>query len=607
MKPIQLKLQGFGPYRDETIIDFTRFMKDGLFLITGPTGAGKTTLFDAMTFALYGDSSGSVRSNRNFRSDLVDDQTPTYVELIFELQGKQYRIHRTPSYKVSTRKTPLLHEVTLFAPNQHVIVGVKEVEQAIKSLLGLDVHQFKQVVMIAQGEFTRLLFADSAEKSKIFRSIFSTHIYSTLENLLYERFKSTKNSLEQEETLLISTFDGIKSNHSSLESFSPLILENMDPLLEVVQTSLEGLHNEINLKQSELKQLEAHSKELNVKLAYAKEINLNHQRLSEENHKLNDLLLQQPIIEQDKVVLKQAEDAALIEPTRQDVVRNQKEMDDFKTKIVSIQTEIDSFKLHLDSLKSTQNTLLQDQPRIEGLRKRKEALESAMHVFQELENIKNRLITQQSLFSHIQSQLQKLTHQKQEAQINHDQLETELAELLQLEKEELSLGSQIDKLQQSLKTIDEKVSYCIDLENTFKILSPLSDEITQLQDEVVAKKTLLDTFNQAFIQDRAYHLAQELKDHEPCPVCGSTHHPQLAQPTYDAVSQEQLKTLQHHIDTLNQTIQSKTHDHHSLQFKIDHLSKQLNISISHVSDLHQELIEHQNRDSLVLHEKRHHK
>lgn len=602
MKPIQLKLQGFGPYRDETIIDFTRFMKDGLFLITGPTGAGKTTLFDAMTFALYGDSSGSVRSNRNFRSDLVDDQTPTYVELIFELQGKQYRIHRTPPYKVSTRKTPLLHEVTLFAPHQHVIVGVKEVEQAIKSLLGLDVHQFKQVVMIAQGEFTRLLFADSAEKSKIFRSIFSTHIYSTLENLLYERFKSTKNSLEQEETLLISTFDGIKSNHSSLESFSPLILENMDPLLEVVQASLDGLHNEINHKQSELKQLEAHSKELNVKLAYAKEINLNHQRLSEENHKLNDLLLQQPIIEQDKVVLKQAEDAALIEPTRQDVVRNQKEMVDLKTKIVSIQTEIDSFKLHFDSLKSTQNSLLEDQPRIEGLKKRKEALESSRLMFQELENIKNRLHTQQSLFTHIQSQLSKLSHQKQEAQIDHDQLETELAELLQLEKEELSLGSQIDKLQQSLKTIDEKLSYCIDLENTFKILSPLSDEITQLQDEVVAKKTLLGTLNQAFLQDRAYHLAQELKDHEPCPVCGSIHHPQLAQPTYDAVSHEQLKTLQHHIDTLNQTIQSKTHDHHSLQFKIDHLSKQLNISISHVSDFHQELSEHHNRDALLLHE-----
>lgn len=601
MKPIQLKLQGFGPYKEETIIDFTRFMKDGLFLITGPTGAGKTTLFDAMTFALYGDSSGSVRSNRNFRSDLVDDQTPTYVELIFELQGKLYRLRRTPAYKISSRKTPLLHEVELWGPHQDVIVGVKDVEQAIKSLLGLDVHQFKQVVMIAQGEFTRLLFADSAEKSKIFRSIFSTHIYSTLESLLYDRFKSTKNSLEQEQTSLISTFDSIKSNHPSLDSFSPVILENMDSLLEVIQSSLDGLHEEIKLKRSELIQLETQSKELNIKLVHAKEVNLNHQRLSEENQKLNDLLLQQPLIEQDKVVLKRAEEAALIEPTRIDVVRNLKDIDDQKVKIDFIQNEVKSFQKDLTLLKETQNTLLEDQPRIEGLKKRKEALESSVHLFKELKNIKDALKTQQAQLSQDQAQLQKLTQQKQEAQIQHDDLDKELSELIQCEKEEVTLSSQIDQLQRSLKDHDEKLSHCIDCEDAIRKLSPMKDELTQLQDEFTTKKSLLDTLTQAFLQDRAYHLAQELKDNEPCPVCGSTHHPQIAQPIHGSVSQEQIKTLQEQLETLNQTIQLKTQNQHALEFKIEHLSILLKISSSQVSDTQKAITHLKQTDSSKLH------
>jgi DNA repair protein SbcC/Rad50 len=600
MKPIQLKLQGFGPYKEETIIDFTRFMKDGLFLITGPTGAGKTTLFDAMTFALYGKSSGSVRDERNFRSDLVGDQTPTYVELIFELQGKLYRIRRTPSYKISTRKTPLLHEVTLFGPHQDVIVGVKEVEQAIKSLLGLDVHQFKQVVMIAQGEFTRLLFADSAEKSKIFRSIFSTHIYSTLENLLYERFKATKNSLEQELTSLTSTFDSIKTNHPFLESFSPVILENMDPTLIVIQESLDEMKEEIKFKQNELIQLEIQSKELSVKMVHAKEVNLNHQRLEEENQKLNNLLNQQPLIEQDKVVLKRAEEATLVEPTRLEFVRNSKDIEDQKAKIDSIRNEIASIQQRVDSLKETQNTLLEDQTRIEGLKKRKDALEGSIHLFKELEHIKGSLKTQQDVLSKAQSQHLDLTQKRKDAQNKHDSLEKELSELSHLEKEEIRLSSLVDKLQHSLKENEEKLTYCVDLENALKTLAPISDEIVKLQDEYETKKSKVEFLNQAFLKDRAYHLAQELKENDPCPVCGSIHHPQLAQPIHESINQEQLKVFQGELETLSRNIQLKTQEQNLLQYKIDHLSKQLKIESSEVSALHAKTNEDKQRNTQEL-------
>jgi DNA repair protein SbcC/Rad50 len=593
MKPIQLKLQGFGPYKEETIIDFTRFMKDGLFLITGPTGAGKTTLFDAMTFALYGDSSGSVRNNRNFRSDLVDDQTPTYVELIFELQGKQYRIHRTPSYKVSSRKTPHLHEVTLFAPHQDVIVGVKEVEQAMKSLLGLDVHQFKQVVMIAQGEFTRLLFADSADKSKIFRSIFSTHIYSTLENLLYEQFKSTKNSLEQEQTSLISTFDSIKMNHPLLESFSPIILENMDSLLSVIQTSLEKMQEDIAHKNSDLTLLTTQQKEQHDQLSKANSINQIHQQLHLEKQNLLTLETQQPLIEQDKVVLKRAEDALVVEPTRLEFVRNQKDIEAQTDKMSIIQKDIVSIQSRIQPLQDAQKSYLEDHGRIEALKKRKEALESSLHLFKEIEDIRNTLKSKQESLRKGQSQLQELTEQQSQSKTQLEQCEKELTELIQLEKEMMVFASQVDKLQNQLKETHQKLSLCLDLEDALNSLLPTQNELNQLLDEQNTRQTRLDVLNQALLQDRAYHLALELKENDPCPVCGSLHHPQLAQPTHESFSLEQLKQNQTDLENTQKQIllQSKKHD--QLQFTIQHLSKQLNIDVSELSSFKNNLTKNQ--------------
>lgn len=186
MRPKLLTLCGWGPYKTTEVVDFTAFENKGIFLITGATGAGKTTIFDAVSYALYGALSGSERDKEraSVRSDFADAGTPTYVELVMEHGGEEYRIRRNPEYLRPKKRggggesfTREKENAVLTFEDGRVLEGVKEVNAAVKELLVLDYQQFKKISMIAQGEFARLLVAPPKEKTQIFREIFDTGIY----------------------------------------------------------------------------------------------------------------------------------------------------------------------------------------------------------------------------------------------------------------------------------------------------------------------------------------------------------------------------------------------------------------------------------------------
>lgn len=183
MRPKKLVLSAWGPYPNREEVDFTAFDDRGIFLITGATGAGKTTIFDAISYALYGALSGDERDKErnSVRSDFADPQTPTFVELTMEHGGEIYQIRRNPEYfrpkKKASGLTKEKENAILTYPDGKVIEGVREVNGVLCELLGLDYQQFKKISMIAQGEFARLLVAPPKEKTKIFREIFGTGIY----------------------------------------------------------------------------------------------------------------------------------------------------------------------------------------------------------------------------------------------------------------------------------------------------------------------------------------------------------------------------------------------------------------------------------------------
>lgn len=196
MKPKQLIVSGWGPYKDVCTVDFGAFEGKGLFLIAGATGAGKTTIFDAICFALYGAMSGEMRDKNSVRSDFAAEDTKTYVELTMEHAGKIYRIYRNPEYeRLKKRKTgnssftKEKENAILYLPDGRVIEGSNEVTKRMQELLVLNLKQFKQISMIAQGEFSRLLMAPSKEKIAIFREIFGTGLYEEFANVLRQRSK----------------------------------------------------------------------------------------------------------------------------------------------------------------------------------------------------------------------------------------------------------------------------------------------------------------------------------------------------------------------------------------------------------------------------------
>ena len=195
MRPIKLTVSAFGPYADTQVLELDKLGTGGLYLITGDTGAGKTTIFDAITFALYGESSGGIRKADMLRSKYADAQTPTFVELVFTDHGKTYTVYRNPEYtrpkSRGTGTTTETAKVELTMPNGQLITRQKDVETAIREIVGLSRSQFSQVAMIAQGDFRRLLQAGTTERQAIFRDIFNTGLYETLQNQLKYHYNET--------------------------------------------------------------------------------------------------------------------------------------------------------------------------------------------------------------------------------------------------------------------------------------------------------------------------------------------------------------------------------------------------------------------------------
>lgn len=214
MRPQKLILSAFGPFAEETVIDFTRF-KDGIFLISGETGAGKTTIFDGICFALYGEPSGSYRKQDMLRSDFAKDETETKVVFLFSHRKKQYKIERNPSYMRKskrgdkmTRQSPY---AVLYQEDEIVTTGSQQVTAQMEEILGMDRMQYQQISMIAQGEFLKLLYAKGKERSEIFRKIFGTWYLYEFQEKIKRRHLSCKYEYENLGNTLLEQEDNILS------------------------------------------------------------------------------------------------------------------------------------------------------------------------------------------------------------------------------------------------------------------------------------------------------------------------------------------------------------------------------------------------------------
>ena len=220
MRPLKLIISAFGPYAGEVQVDMERLGKSGIYLITGDTGAGKTTIFDAIAYALYGEASGNDRTADMFRSKYAKADTPTFVSLDFELRGQVYNIRRNPEYMRPSKRgtdklTKELSAADLIYPDEKVVSGVAAVNQAVIELIGLDKAQFTQIAMLAQGDFMKLLMAGTKERIAIFREIFNTKPYLLLQEELKRQSARLYNNIEDFRKSIFQYIQGTECDSQS--------------------------------------------------------------------------------------------------------------------------------------------------------------------------------------------------------------------------------------------------------------------------------------------------------------------------------------------------------------------------------------------------------
>ena len=331
MRPVKLTMNAFGPYAKTAEIDFTRFKDHGLYLITGDTGAGKTTIFDAISFALFGCTSGDDRSTKTLRSDFADPAAETSVELKFAYRGSLYRIWRCPGYERAKKRgegtTTQAPEAVLERPGKAPITRVRDVDAAVKEILGIDRTQFAQIVMIAQGDFQKLLLAGTADRSEIFRKMFHTEIYQELQNRLREEAKARWKTYDEKKRSISQYLDNVvcpedarwKKEFDRLkkENFNGQVMRGMELLAQCIEWDEEQLR----MLKEEQRALYGEIEKKNQLLGKIKE---RQTRQAEKEQKENERKLLLPEVEEKKKKSEQAEKEAGICEKLEEQIREEK-------------------------------------------------------------------------------------------------------------------------------------------------------------------------------------------------------------------------------------------------------------------------------------------
>lgn len=368
MRPDYLIISAWGPYKDKVEIDFKRFHGNGLFLITGDTGAGKTTIFDAITYALYGTLSGETREKGSVRSDFATEEAPTYVELTMTHRGQEYRILRNPEYLRPKKKKNGGSELTkekenavLYLPDGKVLEGIKEVNAKMQEILVLEPEQFKQISMIAQGQFSKMLTAPAKDKISIFREIFGTGIYERFaRNLrersttLYAKASEQKHKLEEDIRLLIASADTETTVISDRSRELQMLTETDNWNYESVEECLTEWKKELKLELAdcEKKYGEEDKKVLRLteELAGIREQNRKLSQWQQACKKRDDLNSQREYYEEIHKKIKRAEGAAVVQGKEKILLTLSAQMSKNNDRYLILEKEIENLKSEKENL-----------------------------------------------------------------------------------------------------------------------------------------------------------------------------------------------------------------------------------------------------------------
>lgn len=495
MKPLKLTMSAFGSYAGKNVIDFTG-QQQGIFLITGDTGAGKTTIFDAITYALYNQTSGGERNGNMMRSQYAQPETETYVELEFLYRGQTYRVRRNPDYKITKtlkngkiREQKVPHSVELTLPDGTVFPEKKNATDAkIIEILGLTADQFSQIVMIAQGDFLKLLYTKSDERKMIFSKLFRTDIYWKIqENLrrksmeMDERIQENDRAFEQEKSRIM-----------------PLPESEEIPLDELVERLRERLKDA--LKEQNLRR--ANVEELNKKITKYEEINKLFVSLEKIRQTGKELEARQAESKERRQQIENARKADKVLVAEQQNLRQQQEVEQSAQAIAKMTETLANDQEMFETLKTQQQEAEAKQKReAADIQKKMLALEQSFPSYEALQNARSEEQQAKKVWEDLGKTSEESFHKK----------EAGIAALKEQQKRQEQVVEQTKK----------------------------NWEQTSLSASESAKH--YEHMYEAFLKEQAGILAENLSAGCPCPVCGSTIHPDPAKLSDHAVTELEVE------------------------------------------------------------------
>lgn len=542
-------MQAFGPYAGKEEIDFTQLGARTMFVISGKTGSGKTTIFDGISYAIYGKASGEDRSGADLRSQFAEDKLPTEVALTFRLRNKTYFIKRAPQQEKKKDRgegyTTVGAKAELYMEDETgkkllIAANVRDVDEKIKEIMLIDSNQFRQILMIPQGEFRKLLTSDSKEKELILQRLFHTEIYKRVEDKLKEEATELKSSVEWQRGERNSAISRIQAVFQ--EDLKNLLLEgNRDdlviiPLLKeevaLLSSELDRLHKEVQEKEKDRDKLQQqlYEAEAIMKQLHAKE------ELKEKKEKLESNLA---LVEEQEKSIVLAQKAALLSNQEELCQRLRRELDESKTSEEEIKKKISILKEEHQQWE----TALQKEKDREPVRK--EALEKINRLRNMEEEVRSlsqfRLTVEKLQFELEQKKIERIKIEERIKTIDsNSKVLTE--EKNQIDAEQVVFFEnerKLDKLKQESEQLEDYKQQQKQYRDACKDVASKKAFFLQLQNRFLDAKSLVQELEQNWLHGQAAILADKLQSGEGCPVCGSIDHPNPATKTAKNIPNEE--------------------------------------------------------------------
>lgn len=542
MRPNKLVLSAFGPYASKVELDLSKLGENGVYLITGDTGAGKTTIFDAITFALFGKPSGDIRDVKTLRSEYANEEIETYVELDFIYHDEEYHIYRRPEYTYThvqkngeVKQRSKATDAYLILPNGDRIVKPTEVTKQVEQLLGMKRDQFRQIAMIAQGSFLEILNADTKERGKLFEKVFMTSKYSVLMDRLNQMAKESSIALNDAKLRLQQIISDIrvpeilqKQYEQTLETFAMNDIQPVYDLLDkIIIGAKEGIENLQKQKEQVQKQLQKSRKEE-----------------TEKTKQLQDLLSLEKLLKEKPV----KEEKANLYTER-------------------LKTDGEKYRIQIDALKKEQAQIEHELPEYAGLTKLTAKL---AEIKKQGSSVLKDLETKTSLKKQLDEDI---TLKQKEAQILTDS--------------ELSLNKLFIKEEEIEKKISAFYHASMIQSNYQNAVDNLKEKTQFLQESTDRKAMLQKQYDDAqlsYFANQVGLLASRLIKGEPCPVCGSIEHPRPASYSDQLVTQEEINQYKKKADQVEKEYQVASKACVDANLKMSTLQNELELVLKSVTE-----------------------